>query len=307
MGERIVYYLIVNPLSYLPLWLLYRFSDFFYFLLITIFPYRKKVISENLKNSFPGLTEIELKKLRKRFYRHFADMLIEGIKNLSISEKELKKRIAVVNPEVMGRLYQEGKNVLLVSGHYGNWEWLIKIQNKLFKHQAYGIGMPMTSGFWDNKVNEQRQALGMRVIHAKNYKEELRKEEGILKAVLLLSDQSPGDSLKSYWTRFLNQQTAVLFGAEMMAHELNYAVVFFSMKRSKRGYYNLHLSALEKDVKSMSYGEITEWHTNKLEALILEEPEQWLWSHKRWKREIPEHLEALKLEQNEKFNQRFKS
>lgn len=301
----LAYYIFVLPFSYLPLWVLYRFSDLFYLLLLTVFPYRKQVIEQNLKNSFPELKQQEIRKLRNKFYRHFCDLLIEGIKNLTISEKQLRKRLVISNPEIVQELFDKEKNVLLVSGHYNNWEWLISAQNFLFPHQAYGIGMPMTSKFWDKKVNSRRQRFGMRVVHAKNYKENLAANPQELKAVLVLSDQSPGDSLKSYWMEFLHQPTAVLFGTELMAHELRYSVVFFHTKKIKRGYYEIELSLITDAPTKEDYGSITEQHTKLLESIIKEKPEYWLWSHKRWKREVPEDLQALKKAQHEKFNRRF--
>lgn len=305
MLERFAYYCVVMPLSRLPLPLLYLFTDFLYLLLITVVPYRKEVITQNLSRSFPKLDDKAIRKLKRKFYRHFTDLLAEGIKNLTISEASLRKRLKVKNPELMEALFRKKKNVLLISGHFNNWEWLISAQNFLFPHQAYGIGMPMTSKFWDKKVNERRQRFGMRVIHAKNYRENLLSNPEELKAVLVLSDQSPGNSLKSYWMQFLNQPTAVLFGAELMAHELNFASVFFATRKIKRGYYEMELILIEKDPGLAKWGEITEQHVQLLEQEIKKAPEQWLWSHKRWKREVPENLEQLKKEQYEKFYERF--
>lgn len=304
--SRLAYYIFVLPISYLPLPILYLFTDFFYLLIITAIPYRKKVIESNLRNSFPDLSPTEIKKLRNKFYRHFTDILAEGVKNLTISKRQLEKRFKVINPELMADLYSKGKSVLLVSGHYNNWEWLITSQNFLFPHQAYGIGMPMTSKFWDAKINARRERFGMKVIHSKNYKEELKKDQESLKAVLVLSDQSPGNSLKSYWMRFLNQETAVLFGTEMMAHELDFAVVNFITKKVKRGYYTVQLAINTESPASCEWGDITESHTKSLENAITAYPENWLWSHKRWKREVPEDLVKLKKEQHEKFNSRYK-
>lgn len=306
MGAKIGYYIFVLPFSYLPLPVLYVFTDFFYLLLITVAPYRKKVILGNIQRSFPEKSAKEHRKLMRSFYRHFTDLLAEGVKNLTISKKSLQRRFTVKNPEVMQQLYDTKRNVLLVSGHYNNWEWLITSQNFLFPHQAYGIGMPLSSQFWHRKVTSRRERFGMRVIHAKNYREKLAENPSELKAVLVLSDQSPGNSLKSYWMPFLNQQTAVLFGSEMMANELNYAVVFFIIRKQKRGHYELELELLTETPKSLEWGAITEAHTRRLETEIKQKPAQWLWSHKRWKREVPEDLEKLKTEQYEKFQQRYR-
>jgi KDO2-lipid IV(A) lauroyltransferase len=305
MGSAIAYYLIVRPMSLLPLWILYRFSDLFFLILITVFPYRKKVIEGNIKRSFPTYTKEDRLILKRKFYRHFADLLLEGIANLSLSEKQLRSRIIIKNPEVMTELYRKNQSVILVSGHYNNWEWLISAQNFLFPHQAMGIGMPMTNKFWDKKINERRQRFGMKVVHAGNFKKEIHETMTQPVAILTLADQSPGDSRKSYWMDFLGQPTAVLFGPEQMAHSYDFAVVFYAMRKVTRGYYEMELTLLTDEPRTRSYGEITEAHTKLLEREIKAQPEFWIWSHKRWKREIPKDLEQLKKEQYEKFNERF--
>jgi len=163
----------------------------------------------------------------------------------------------------------------------------------------------MTSKFWDKKINERRERFGMRVVHSKNYKEELNKNVNDLNAVLVLGDQSPGNSNKSYWMDFLHQKTAVLFGTELMAHDLDYSTVFFITRKVKRGYYEMELTIIAKNANEQEWGMITEAHTSLLEKEIQLTPQYWLWSHKRWKREIPENLEQLTKEQHEKFNKRF--
>ena len=303
----LAYYILVIPLSLLPLPVLYLFTDFFFLLLITVVPYRKKVIDENLKRSFPKLSDQERNRIRRKFYRHFTNILAEGIKNLTISKSSLQKRFKVRNPEVMDQLASQGKNVLLVSGHYNNWEWLITSQALLFPFEAYGIGMPLSSKFWDKKVNARRSRFGMNVIHAGNYRKALAKKTDRPKAVLVLSDQSPGNSRKSFWTDFLNQNTAVLFGAEMMANELDYAVVYFTTHQTKRGHYEMELELITDQARTLSWGEITEKHVRLLEKEILKKPQHWLWSHKRWKREIPQDLAQLKLQQIEKFTSKYRS
>jgi len=305
MFGKIGYYIFVLPLSYLPLVVLYLITDLLYLFLITFIPYRKKVIETNIRNSFPNKTNKEQKRIKRRFYRHFTDLLAEGVKSLSISEEALRKRLIVANPEIMDDLYSKQKNVILVSGHYNNWELLVAGQGLLFKHIPVGIGMPMTSTFWDKKINERRSRFGMKVVHSKNYKNELKNLNNQLKAVLVLADQSPGNSNKSYWMEFLNQPTAVLFGTELMAHEMNYAVVFFLLHKTSRGKYQMQLSLITEQPKKMGWGEITRKHTELLEQEINTIPYYWLWSHKRWKREVPDNLEVLKTEQRQRFNEKF--
>jgi KDO2-lipid IV(A) lauroyltransferase len=303
---RIGYYLFVYPLSKLPLSISYLLSSFFAFVLLHIIRYRRKVILQNIRNSFPQLSINEQQVIASQFYKHFADILIEGIKNLSITKEELTKRLLVKNPELMQELFDAGKNVILVSGHYNNWEWLISSQNFLFPHQAFGIGMPMTNKFWDQKVNAQRQRFGMKVVNAKNYKAAFEAYREKPFAILNLSDQAPPDGDKSYWTTFLNQPTPVLFGTEFMANAYDFSVVFFSIRKLKRGYYEIVLKLITDNPKELKYGEITEAHTKLLEQEIIHNPAFWLWSHKRWKRSIPKNLNELKAEQIKRFNDRFR-
>lgn len=307
MAAKFAYYCLVLPLSYLPMWVLYGLTDFFYLILITLIPYRKNVIEGNIDRSFPELSVQEKRKIKRKFYHHLCNILAEGIKNLSISKNELNRRFKVRNPELMTKLYEKQKSVVLVSGHFNNWEWLITAQNFLFPHHAMGIGMPMSSKFWDKKINERRTRFGMEVIHSKNFKDEIQKNAHHPIALLTLGDQSPGDSRKAYWMEFLNQTTAVQFGTEQIAHEYNFAVVFFVIHKIKRGYYEMELKLITPEPKNCSWGEITELHTRFLEQEIIKQASQWIWSHKRWKREAPKDLNELKEEQHAKFDQRYKN
>jgi len=189
----------------------------------------------------------------------------------------------------------------LVGAHYGNWEMLITAQNILFEQHAIGLGKPLSNGFLDRKINAKRGRFGMTIVHAGNYKYFITKKYPNGFAMLNLSDQSPGDSLKSYWTNFLNQKTAVLYGAEQMAHDYDLAVVYFTLKKTSRGHYAMNLNLISESPRETKYGEITEKHTNILEQFIRTDPEYWLWSHKRWKREIPENIEFLMENRKKQF------
>ena len=305
MFSWIAYHFLIYPISLLPLPVLYFFTDGFYLLLISILPYRRSVVRTNLARSFPEKSIKERRKIERRFYRHLTNLLAEGAKNLSISKRELLRRFQVENPEVMDRLYARNKRVLLVSGHYNNWEWLITSQNLLFPHRAVGIGMPLSNGFWDQKLNDRRARFGMDIIHAKIVDDYFKKNDA-LTSTLVLADQSPGSSTKCYWTTFLNQDTGVFFGPELLANKYNDAVVFFSIHRKKRGRYVMRLKEITREPRQLEWGEITEAHAQLLEATIRKQPEFWLWSHKRWKREVPDDLSKLREEQKAKFESRYR-
>jgi KDO2-lipid IV(A) lauroyltransferase len=290
----------------MPLWIIYLLSDVFYLMIRFIIPYRKKVVHQNIINSFPDKTEEEHKLIAKKFYRYFANLFAESVKNLTISERNLRKRLSVKNPEVMEELYKEGREVLLISSHYNNWEFLINGQSLLFDFQAVGIGMPLSNKFWDKKLNERRERYGMKVVNAQNYKEVLKTFEGTPTATLILNDQSPGKNENCYWTNFLGQETAFYFGAEILANQNNSAVVNATIDRVKRGYYEITLQLITKTPREEDYGFITGTYIDMLEKDILQNPEYWLWSHKRWKKGVPENLDEIKREHKKRFLDKFR-
>jgi len=212
----------------------------------------------------------------------------------------------VKNPEVMDELYSKNKNVILVSAHYNNWEFLVTAQNLLFKHKAIGIGMPMTNKFWDKKINSQSERYGMKVVHAKNYKDKLKEYTDTPTATLVLGDQNPSKANNSFWTQFLTQKSAFTFGAEIMANHTDSAVVYVNIKHVKRGYYELEIDLITETPRKEEYGAITEKYVSILENNILKNPEFWLWSHKRWKMGTPENLEELKTEHKQRFIEKFR-
>ena len=304
MGSRILYYLFIYPLSHLPLNFLYLLSDCFYVLLISIFPYRRKTVKLNLAHAFPQKSKRELKTIQRKFYRHFSDLLAEGVKNISMSKTELLKRFKVKNPEVLEDFYKKKQSVLLVSGHYNNWEWFVALQEQLFKQKAMGIGTPLTNRFWDKKLNEHRSRFGMKIIEPKEV-DQFYRDNPENTATLILADQSPLNPRKSYWMNFLSQTTAVFFGPEMIAQKYNYAVVFFHVIKKKRGYYEMELELVTAQPRSLAWGELTELHVKSLETIIQNRPEYWLWSHNRWKLNLPNDILALKKKQRASFNSRF--
>lgn len=263
-------------------------------------------MNQNINNSFPNLTEQERKKNGKEFYHYLTFLIAEAVKNLTISESKLRQRVKVKNPEIMDKLYADGRSVLLLSSHYHNWELLITAQNLLFKHQAIGIGTPLSNKFWDKKINERRERFGMKVVNATNYKAVLDNESAVPTATLILGDQSPGKAENCYWTDFLNQKTAFYFGAEILANQNHAAVVYAVLNRIKKGYYEVELRVITTEPENEPYGKITEDYIRNLEKDIQAKPYAWLWSHKRWKKAIPANLEELKREHEKRFLQRFR-
>lgn len=273
------YFLVLFSLQ--PFWLLYRLSDALAFLLYRLLGYRKKVVMKNMEGSFSP--DVDVRKIRGKFYLHLADTVFETIKCFTIRKKNLLKRITCDNPEIMEEYAKQNRSVIFMSAHFGNWEYIIYSMNLMFPHLAIGVGKPLTNQVMNKLTNGKRARFGMKIINATNIKEEFAKDKDTLTASLFLSDQYPGGRNKGYPVQFLNKHTEFLFGAEKYAREYNFPVVYADVERTRRGRYNIHIIKIADNPCEMEKGEIMKSYISLLEETIYRAPEYWLWSHKRWK------------------------
>jgi len=254
------------------------------FLFQYIFGYRKKIIVQNLKNSFPDKTEKEIKKIIKGTYRNLSDIVVESIKGFTLSSKQLSKRFIIKNPEILDVFFEEKQSVIGVAAHYGNWEWGATIGNLQIKHRAIGFYKPLSNKYIDNYIKRLRAENGALLRSIKNTAEtfQLFKDQTCL--FVMVADQSPTNMKEAIWTNFMNQDTACLHGPEKHARINNYPVVYLNTQRIKRGYYEVTIEILAKNPLELKEGELTKLYMKKLEQILNNKPENWLWSHKRWKK-----------------------
>jgi Kdo2-lipid IVA lauroyltransferase/acyltransferase len=285
--NSIFYHGVIIPISHLPYSILYFLSDGLYVLMYKIFGYRKKVVIQNIANSFPNKTNQEHHQITKKFYRHFFDLILESFKVFTISESEVKQRMKVINPEVINRFYDRGQNVIMAGGHYNNWELFAMAIEGEIKHKSVAIYKPLSSVYFDKKMRESRSKFGLEMISTKKVADEFKKEQAPLRAIIFGIDQSPSSATNSYWTTFLNQDTAMLFGTEKYAKEYNFPVISVRINKIKRGHYTIEFTDVIEEPTKTAYGEITKRINQMLENDIIEKPEYWLWTHKRWKRKRP--------------------
>jgi KDO2-lipid IV(A) lauroyltransferase len=282
--NRIFYYGIVYPISILPFPILYLLSDILAFLMYFVVGYRKKVVMQNLRNSFPEKSEKERAAIAKKFYRHFCDVTLESLKMFTISSRDASERMVYHNTEVMKKYADAGKSVIVAMAHYNNWEMVAVTVDQVTKQSAKAIYKPLTNRYFDKKVRDSREKYGLTMIHNRTVKEDFEKMKNDLTATYFLIDQAPSPHSKPYWTTFLNQETGVLVGTELYAKTYNYPVVFLQVQKPKRGYYSATFVDVTDSPRSFPDGEIMELVTRMLEQLIRETPEFWLWTHRRWKR-----------------------
>lgn len=267
---------------------LYILSDVLFLKLYYIFRYRVKVVRGNLNRSFPNKSREELLRIERKFYRHFCDLMFESIKLFSMSEQENRRRCTLTNPEILDQFYAQNRGVIIVSGHYNNWEIGGTIFPKYLKHKVMGIYSPLSNAFFNKKFAMSRGKLGLALVSKKEVSEWFAQHSDVPWVSLFATDQSPTHSKSVYWLNFLNQETAVLTGAEKFSRKYNQPVVYVHIEKLKRGYYQMSLSVLCDAPNELAEGEITERHTRMLEQKIIENPEYWLWTHRRWKRKKTE-------------------
>lgn len=269
----------------MPMPILYSMSRLFLLFAYNVFGYRKHVVTRNLRHAFPQKSKEEIRQITREFYRHFADILAEGVKGYSISKKHLLRRFSFTNPELLDKYYEAGKSVLLVGGHYNNWEFLVLSLDLHFKHQGTGVGQVISNKRFAKMMQRVRARYGMEVWNSKNVREKIVAYQADQKpfVCLLLADQSPHNPDKSHWVNFLNRDTAVIFGPEYLAKKYDLPVVYYTVTKEKRGVYKATLVPVTDNPSEEKEGAITEKHVALLEEEINTKPAYWLWSHKRWK------------------------
>ena len=291
-SNAIVYYIAVPFIyffSVLPWSVLFIFSDFFFLLIYYVFRYRRKIVSMNLANSFPGKSHKELKSIEFRFYRYFADMVFEMFKLFTMSpEQKLERCKMDTETQLLFKdLYNKGRSTIIVIGHYGNWEYCPSGLPLQTDFQTYVIYHPLTNPYFDRLMSRLRTRTSCKLYTMAGTLKGMITNRNELNMTAFLSDQSP-DPKGAYWTKFLNQDTPVFIGSEKIAQKLQMAVIYGSLERLKRGKYIFHAQLICEDASKTQYSEITESHLRMLEKDILKAPEYWLWTHRRWKHKKPE-------------------
>jgi Kdo2-lipid IVA lauroyltransferase/acyltransferase len=283
-----IFYGINWIITLLPLPVLYIFSDLLYLVLYYVISYRRKVVADNLKNSFPEKTEEERKSIEKKFYRHLADLIIETFKSTHMSKTNQRKRFTYSNLEIIDKLREEKRDIIAVMGHYNNWEWPTLLPYYL-KYKTIIIFKPLQNKYFNSFINNHRSEYGIVLTPTSQVIREIIKYKinHINTLSVFISDQIPAKGDIKYWTTFLNQDTAVFTGAGKIASKYDMAIVFFHVQKIKRGYYNLDIELLFDHTAGLSEDEITEKHVRRLEEIIREKPENWIWSHRRWKHKKP--------------------
>ncbi|GJM59748.1 lysophospholipid acyltransferase family protein [Persicobacter diffluens] len=297
--QQFIYRFLFFPFFYLisliPLRIMYLFSDCFYFVTYYLIGYRKKVVLDNLHRSFPEKSPKEIKAIARKHYRFFTDSLFETLKKLSISEKELRRRVEIEHYAEMYQLYKDKHSIIVVMGHYGSWELGGARIGLEEGHPLICIYKPLHNKMMDQLFLYIRTRFRGEVVATKNTPRVMLANRNRETAIVFLADQTPLLLSNSHWVKFLNQDTPVYRGTAQLAQKFDYPVVYAVVRRPKRGYYKVSFEVLTMDPKSLSDLEISRRHTRRLEEDIIAQPELWMWTHRRWKRahQKPKDVQAV--------------
>lgn len=287
----------MNKIKFLPFYLisvlpfsgLYLLSDILFISAYYLIKYRRGVVRENLLASFPDKSQNEILSIEKRYYRHLCDIVVESLKLLTISKRSIERRFKLKDKELIDQLYRDNKSIILYTAHYGHWEWLAFLPLFL-THKVTAFYRPLSNKYFDQLTKLIRTRFGVLCIESKTgYKTLLKfKEDNLISLNCIIADQSPPTGENCYWTMFLHRETAFYSGAEKIAKRLNDTVVYPYFKKLNRGYYEVSFKIIEEFPEQSECHNLIDKYAQILEEQIIEAPELWLWSHKRWKLSKPD-------------------
>jgi KDO2-lipid IV(A) lauroyltransferase len=277
----------LRALSRIPLLLWYPIASFMAWCAWRVIPYRRHVVDANLKACFPEWDEATREKVIRDYYRGFADMLVEVLHSLRLTEKELRRRVHIANPELIREAVAKGKPVLMLAAHQCNWEWMLLGLSTQLGVPVDAAYKPLVDSWAERDMYKLRSRFGARLIPGQELLGDIIKQRGNPRAIAMIADQEPVSSERKHWQRFLNRDTAFFLGPEEIARSTRYAAFFVRLERLRRGCYRLEFVKVADAGEQLPAGEFTTRYVRLVEAQIRAAPADWPWSHKRWKLKKP--------------------
>lgn len=297
-----ILFALLRLLSRMPLGVHYFLSDYLLFPLVYyLVRYRRKLVRIQLADSFPEKGKKELRNIERRFYHFFCDYFVETLKMETMSNEEMKRRVEFVGiNEMQETLLRQGKKFCFAYlGHYGNWEWMASFP--LWLHEPWQgaqIYHPLHNPEVDQHFLKEREKFGGRCIPMKQTLRQIltAKQEGRHEVIGFIADQAPKVQSLHHWIDFLNHKTAVFVGNERIARQVDAAPYYIRVTRPRRGYYRAEVLPMNISPEAGEEYAITNEYARLLEEQIREQPELWLWSHDRWKRNYQKWLQRQGIE-----------
>lgn len=277
-----------------PFFLIYFYADIFYLFIYYVVRYRRKTVYKNLKIAFKDKPEKEIKKIEKKFYKHLSILTLESLKFFSLKKEKILKRVDFINPELQQKFFDNNQSLIYASGHIGNYELGSLYAPLVLPHILFVMYKPLKNKHIDKYIKKHREINNSKLVSIFTpISQYFNKEKPM--ALVMLGDQNPSNKKKAIWINFFNKPTACLHGIEKYSKKYNLPIVYFSIIRVKKGYYQIKTETLITDPQNQAKGYITYVYMKHLEQEILEHPEQWLWSHRRWKHNYESNFKLYKF------------
>jgi Kdo2-lipid IVA lauroyltransferase/acyltransferase len=273
--------------SRLPMRALYAFSTFLYLLAFYVVRHRHQVIREQLEKVFPGSSAAERELIHTQFLKNFCDVMVEVLKSVSMTEADMRAHVQIVNLDVPRRYLDGGQSVMIVTSHLCNWEWLLHGVALQLGYPVDAAYKPLHDQWAERLMLKIRSRFGARLVPAKDLLADFLRRREIVRAVAMNADQAPVSTDKRYWTQFLGQETAFFIGAEQIARATRLPIMYASMRRIRRGYYEVELKLLWDGREVTGPNTVTERYARACEIDVLKSPADWLWSYRRWRLKKP--------------------
>lgn len=270
-------------LSSPPLFLWYALASLLAWLAGHVTHYRRRVIDLQLASCFPDLDDAERARIRRDYYRNFADVMVETVKALSISAAQVRARMRLVGADAVRRHVAAGRSVLIVTSHNCNWEWTLLILSLELGCPLDAAYKPMKDAWADRLLLAMRSRFGARMISAKKLLIHVGRRRNEPRVIAMVADQEPMSSTGRYFTSFFGRETAFFLGPETVARLAGAPVFFVAVERIRRGHYQVALEPLVEHDERPPEGAIVERYVRRVEQQICSSPPDWLWSHRRWK------------------------
>ncbi len=276
-----------RAIAWLPFPVLYFFAWLGYLLLYYVTGYRKKVVTQNLRNAFPDKSAREITVLAKKFYHQLAQVAFEILKSRRMKPEDFLERCRIINPELVREVSKNStESVIVLSIHQGNWEWMLHGAAMGLNAPVDAVYKPLHNKTADQLIYEIRTQFGSRPFPIADSAKNIIHRRKEFRLLVMVADQAPIRSERSHWTQFMNQPAAFYQGAEAIAKMTQFPIVFAQChRRGPGGYYEIEFHKLASPPYDKQSHEITERFVQLAEKAIKDEPESWLWSNRRWKRD----------------------
>ncbi len=277
----------LRALGLVPLPVMYGLGSVLAVLMRDVLRYRVRVARENLSQALPELDASARRRVLRRHYRVFADVLFELPRVAVMRPADLRERLRLPDLSRLRADFDRGHAVLLLTGHQCNWEWLLQAV-------ALDVGVPFLCAYKpphsqgaDRLALGLRSRFGVRMVPGKRLLREVLRRRGTVHAIGMVADQMPTSSAGRVWLQFLGRDTAFFPGPAEIARAGAYSAYFLALRRLRRGHYEARFEPLAAPGDNLGVEEFTARYAAHVEALIRESPEDWAWTHRRWKLQRP--------------------